>query len=35
VLRTAAKHHTAHLGVTGRIINEAQLEVGQPVALIK
>jgi uncharacterized protein len=35
VLRTAAKHHTAHLGVTGRITNEAQLEVGQPVALIK
>jgi len=35
VLRTAAQHHTAHLGVTGRIINEATLEVGQPVMLIK
>jgi uncharacterized protein len=35
VLRTAAQHHTAHLGVTGRITNEALLEVGQPVTLIK
>jgi uncharacterized protein YcbX len=35
VLRTAAQHHTAHLGVTGRITNEAMLEVGQPVMLIK
>ncbi|HEY2104776.1 MAG TPA: MOSC N-terminal beta barrel domain-containing protein [Candidatus Binataceae bacterium] len=35
VLRTAAQHHTAHLGVTGRIVNEALLEVGQPVTLIK
>ncbi len=35
VLRTAAQHHTAHLGVTGRIVNDAVLEVGQPVVLIK
>ena len=35
VLRTAAQHHTAHLGVTGRIINDARIEVGQPVTLIK
>jgi len=34
VLRTAAKYHTAHLGVTGRITNEAMLEVGQPVVLL-
>jgi uncharacterized protein len=34
VLRTAAQHHTAHLGVTGRITNTALLEVGQPVTLI-
>jgi uncharacterized protein len=35
ILRTAARYHTAHLGVTGRILNEASLEVGQPVTLIK
>ncbi len=35
VLRAAAQHHTAHLGVTGRITNEALLEVGQPVILLK
>jgi uncharacterized protein YcbX len=35
VLRTAAQHHTAHLGVTGRITNEARLEVGQPIKVIK
>ncbi len=35
VLRAAAQHHTAHLGVTGRITNEALLEVGQNVVLIK
>lgn len=35
VLRTAAQHHTAHLGVTGRIINDAVLEVGQHVAVIR
>jgi uncharacterized protein len=35
VLRTAAQHHTAHLGVTGRILNEAPLEVGQPVKLLR
>lgn len=35
VLRTAAKHHAAHLGVTGRIVNDAMLKVGQPVMLIK
>jgi uncharacterized protein YcbX len=35
VLRTAAQHHTAHLGVTGRILNEATLAVGQPVRLVK
>jgi uncharacterized protein len=35
VLRTAAQHHTAHLGVTGRITNQALLEVGQPVILMK
>ncbi|MGO9060166.1 MAG: MOSC domain-containing protein [Candidatus Binataceae bacterium] len=35
VLRTAAQHHAAHLGATGRIINDAVLEVGQPVVLIK
>lgn len=35
VLRAAAQHHTAHLGVTGRITNEALLEVGQSVVLIK
>lgn len=35
VLRTAAQHHTAHLGVTGRIVNQAKLEVGQRVTLIK
>lgn len=35
VLRTAARHHTAHLGVTGRITNEALLEVGQRVRLLK
>jgi len=35
VLRTAARHHTAHLGVTGRILNEATLEIGQPVRLLK
>jgi uncharacterized protein YcbX len=35
VLRTAAQHHTAHLGVTGRITNAALLEVGQSVVLIK
>jgi len=35
VLRAAAQHHTAHLGVTGRITNEALLEMGQSVILIK
>ena len=35
VLRTAAQHHAAHFGVTGRITNEARLEVGQPVTLIR
>jgi uncharacterized protein YcbX len=35
VLRTAAQHHTAHLGVTGRITNEARLAVGQRVTLLK
>ncbi len=35
VLRTAAQHHTNHLGVTGRITNEAVLKVGQPVTLMK
>ncbi len=35
VLRAAAQYHTAHLGVTGRITNEALLEVGQSVVLIK
>jgi uncharacterized protein YcbX len=35
VLRAAAKHHTAHLGVTGRIVNQARLQVGHPVRLIK
>jgi uncharacterized protein len=35
VLRAAAQHHTAHLGVTGRITNEALLEVGQSVLLTK
>ncbi len=34
VLRTAAQHHAAHLGVTGRIVNEATLQVGQQVTLI-
>jgi MOSC domain-containing protein len=35
VLRTAAQHHTAHLGVTGRILNEEVIEVGQPVTIEK
>ncbi len=35
VLRAAAQHHTAQLGITGRITNEALLEVGQPVVLLK
>lgn len=35
VLRTAAQHHAAHLGVTGRIVGGGQLRVGDEVSLLK